>query len=260
MTRRLSKLSRSVAGKVVLITGAASGMGRATALLFADEAAKVAVTDVDPDGVESVTAEITSAGGTALGVLLDVADPTSITAAQKTIRESLGRVDVLINNAGISVGGEIDDEEFDDRWQLALDVLLTPHQRLIRACLDDLKASGEGRVINISSTEGLGASRSTTPYTVAKHGVIGLTRAMAIALAKYAITVNAVCPGPILTSMTEAIPAEYRDTFARRRTALRRYGDPEEVAHMVLNLALPSSSYVTGAVIAVDGGQTMKND
>ena len=88
----------------------------------------------------------------ALGVLLDVADPTSITAAQKTIRESLGRVDVLINNAGISVGGEIEDEEFDDRWQLALDVMLTPHQRLIRACLDDLKASGEGRVINISST------------------------------------------------------------------------------------------------------------
>ena len=260
MARRLSRLSRSVAGRVVLITGAASGMGRATALLFADEGAKVAVTDVDSGGAESVTAEILDAGGTAVAVALDVAVPASIDTALKTIRQGLGPVDVLVNNAGISVGAEIDDDSFDDRWQLALDVLLTPHQRLIRACLDDLKACGEGRVINISSTEGLGASRSTTPYTVAKHGVIGLTRALAIALAKHSITVNAVCPGPILTSMTEAIPAEHRDRFARRRTALRRYGDPEEVAHMVLNLALPSSSYVTGAVIAVDGGQTMKND
>ncbi|MXW60431.1 MAG: SDR family oxidoreductase [Acidimicrobiaceae bacterium] len=260
MTRRLTKLSRSVAGKVVLITGAGSGMGRATALLFADEGAKVAVTDVQSQAVESVVAEITRAGGTALGVQLDVSEPTSIETGLAMIRDRLGRIGVLVNNAGISVRAEPGDEDFDDRWQLALDVLLTPHQRLIRACLDDLKVGGEGRVINISSTEGLGASRSTTPYTAAKHGVIGLTRAMAIALAQYGITVNAVCPGPILTSMTEAIPAEHRERFARRRTALRRYGDPEEVAHMVLNLALPSSSYVTGAVIAVDGGQTMKND
>jgi 3-oxoacyl-[acyl-carrier protein] reductase len=251
---RLSTRSRSVADKVVLITGAASGMGRAEAHLFADEGAKVAVTDLAADAVDAVVAEITEAGGTARGYVLDVTDADAISSVTARIR------DELVNNAGVAVGSAVDDEAFDERFQFALDVLLTPHQRLIRACLDDLRADGEGRIINISSTEGLGASRGSMQYTTAKHGVIGLTRAMALALAPDGITVNAVCPGPILTGMTELIPAEHRDTFARRRTALRRYGDPEEVAHMVLNLALPASSYVTGAVIPVDGGQTMKND
>jgi 3-oxoacyl-[acyl-carrier protein] reductase len=260
MTTRLSRHSRSVADKVVLITGAASGMGRAEAHLFADEGAKVAVTDLTQDGVDAVVAEIVGAGGIAHGYVLDVTDAEAIGAVTTRIHDDMGPIDVLVNNAGIAVGAAIDDADFDDQWQLALDVLLTSHQRLIRACLEDLKASGEGRVINISSTEGLGASRGTAPYAAAKHGVIGLTRAMALALAEHGITVNAVCPGPILTGMTELIPPEHREKFARRRTALRRYGDPEEVAHMVLNLALPASSYVTGAVIPVDGGQTMKND
>lgn len=258
--RRLSTQSRSVTGKVVLITGAASGMGRAEAHLFADEGAKVAVTDLTQAGVDAVVAEIEGVGGTARGYVLDVSDADAILAVTAAVRTDLGPIDVLVNNAGVSVGGPVDSPDFEDQWQLALDVLLTPHQRLIRACLDDLSASGEGRVINISSTEGIGASRNTTPYTAAKHGVIGLTRAMAIALADRGITVNAICPGPILTGMTDPIPAEYREKFARRRTALRRYGNPEEVAHMVLNLALPASSYVTGAVIPVDGGQVMKND
>ncbi len=257
---RLSTRSRSVADKVVLITGAASGMGRAEAHLFADEGAKVAVTDLAADAVDAVVEEIAEAGGTARGYVLDVTDPDAIASVTARIRDELGPIDVLVNNAGVAVGSTVDDETFDERFRFALDVLLTPHQRLIRACLDDLRASGEGRIINISSTEGLGASRGSMQYTTAKHGVIGLTRAMALALAPDGITVNAVCPGPILTGMTELIPAEHRDTFARRRTALRRYGDPEEVAHMVLNLALPASSYVTGAVIPVDGGQTMKND
>lgn len=257
---RLTSRSRSVEGKVVLITGAASGMGRAEAHLFADEGARVAVTDVTGDGVDRVVAEIVEAGGTAVGHVLDVTDPQAIERVTERVRADLGPIEILVNNAGVPVGSAPDDEAFDDEFQFALDVLLISHQRLIRACLDDLRACGEGRVINISSTEGLGASRGSLPYTVAKHGVIGLTRAMALALAGDGITVNAVCPGPILTGMTELIPLEHREKFARRRTALRRYGDPEEVAHMVLNLALPASSYVTGAVIPVDGGQTMKND
>ena len=98
------------------------------------------------------------------------------------------------------------------------------------------------------------------PYTAAKHGVVGLTRSMAVNLGVHGITVNAICPGPILTGITEDIPDDMRDTFARRRTALRRYGDPEEVAHLTLSLALPAASYITGAIIPVDGGLTGKND
>ena len=120
----------------------------------------------------------------------------------------------------------------------ALDVLLTaPTPR--SGGLDDLKASGEGRIINIASTEGITAQRGAMPYTAAKHGVVGLTRSMAVNLGVHGITVKRSCPGPILTGITEDIPDDMRDTFARRRTALRRYGDPEEAAHLTLSLAPP---------------------
>ena len=114
--------------------------------------------------------------------------------------------------------------------------------------------------MNVASTEALGAQRGSAPYTAAKHAVVGLTRSLAVDLGRRDITVNAVCPGPILTGMTEVIPAEHRERFARRRTAVGRYGSPEEVAHVVLSLALPASSFITGAVIPVDGGQTTRTD
>ena len=98
------------------------------------------------------------------------------------------------------------------------------------------------------------------PYTSAKHAVVGLTRALAVDLGIHGITVNAICPGPIVTGMTEFLPEDMRNTFAKRRTAVRRYGDPEEVAHMILSLALPAASFITGAIIPVDGGLTVKND
>ena len=260
MTNRITTRSRSVADKVIVITGAASGMGRATAFLFADEGAKVAVTDLSRERVDAVVDRIRAAGGTAHGIVLDVTDADAIIAAVEEIRTELGPIDVVVNNAGISVSGALEDPNFEDEWMKALDVLLTPHQRFVRACLDDLKASGEGRIINIASTEGITAQRGAMPYTAAKHGVVGLTRSMAVNLGVHGITVNAICPGPILTGITEDIPDDMRDTFARRRTALRRYGDPEEVAHLTLSLALPAASYITGAIIPVDGGLTAKND
>ena len=260
MTNRITTRSRSVADKVVVITGAASGMGRATAFLFADERAKVAVTDLSRERVDAVVDRIRTAGGTAHGIVLDVTDADAIIGAVEEIRAELGPIDVVVNNAGLAVGGGLEDPNFEDEWMKALDVLLTPHQRLVRACLDDLKASGEGRIINIASTEGITAQRGAMPYTAAKHGVVGLTRSMAVNLGVHGITVNAICPGPILTGITEDIPDDMRDTFARRRTALRRYGDPEEVAHLTLSLALPAASYITGAIIPVDGGLTAKND
>ncbi len=256
---RLSQLSRSVQGKVVLVTGAASGMGRATAELFADEGAKVIVTDLTLESAETVAAGIREAGGEARAWALDVADPDAIARVVAEAASEMGGLDVLVNNAGIATAGLVDSEEYAGLLQRSYDVMLTAHARLIRHALPHLKKSGEGRVINIASTEGLGASRGSGPYTVAKHGVIGLTRSLAMELGEHGITVNCICPGPILTGMTSGIPEEARNKFARRRVPLRRYAIPEEVAHMTLNLALPASSYVTGTAIPVDGGLTIQN-
>jgi 3-oxoacyl-[acyl-carrier protein] reductase len=137
--------------------------------------------------------------------------------------------------------------------------MLTGQQRMVRAALPWLRQSDAARIINIASTEGLGATPGNTPYVAAKTGVTGLTRGLAADLGKEGITVNCICPGPILTAMTEKVPEADKAVFAKRRTALRRYGLPEEVAHMTLNLALPASSFVTGAVIPVDGGLIARN-
>jgi len=258
---RLSKLSRSISGRVALITGAASGMGRATAHLFADEGAAVAVTDLDPAAIDAVVQEIRSAGGTATGWVLDVADPERIRAVVNEVASTLGEIDILVNNAGISLGASLDqpDEIYEATWSRSLDVMLTAHVRLVRACLSQLMRNGDGRIINIASTEGLGATAGTGPYTAAKHGVIGITRSMAVELGSKGVTVNCICPGPILTGMTQAIPEPMREKFARRRVPLRRYGDPEEVAHATLSLALPAASFMNGVVIPVDGGMTIQN-
>jgi 3-oxoacyl-[acyl-carrier protein] reductase len=257
---RLSKLNRSIAGKAAIVTGAASGMGRATAHLFADEGAKVAVTDQHVDGVEAVVREIQDAGGTAVGMVLDVRQPGRIEQAVTELATALGGIDILVNNAGVSIPAPITIDGFEEAWETTFEVNLTAHVRMIRACLPYLRQSSEGgRIVNIASTEGLGATAGISPYTASKHGVVGLTRSLAVELGSQNITVNAICPGPIHTGMTAPIPDEAKTKFARRRVPLRRYGEPEEVAHGTLNFVLPASSYINGAVLAVDGGMTVQN-
>lgn len=256
---RLSTLSRSIAGKTALITGAASGMGRATAHLFADEGANVAVTDLTEEGVQKVVREIREAGGSAEGWVLDVANKAQITTVVSAIADHFGALDILINNAGFSHHMSVEDEDFEANWRRHIDVLLTAHVRLVRAALPHLKASGEGRIVNIASTEGLGATPEIAPYTSAKHGVIGLTRSLAVELPKYGITVNCICPGAIHTGITARIKDEHKEIFSRRRIPLKRYGIPEEVAHATLSLVLPASSYINGVALPVDAGLTIKN-
>ncbi len=256
----LSELSRSVAGKVVLVTGAASGMGRATAHLFADEGAHVAVTDLGQDRVDTVVDEITGAGLSGAGWVMDVADAARIETVVAEVVERFGGLDIVVNNAGISRFAPIDDAEYEDHWAISLEVLLTAQTRVIRAALPHLRAcESGGRIVNIASTEGWGATRFGSPYTAAKHGVIGLTKSLAVELGREGITVNCICPGPINTGMTSEIDTKDKEVFAKRRTAIGRYGMPEEVAHGTLNFCLPASRYMTGAVLPVDGGLLIKN-
>jgi len=251
--------SRSVRGLSVLITGAASGMGLATAELFAAEGAKVAVTDLSEAAVGDVAGALTAKGLSAEGWALDVADGAAIQRVTDAVADRFGGIDILINNAGVSAFAAIESDGYEAVWDRALAVLLTAHQRLVRAALPHLRRSASPRIVNIASTEALGATARDSAYAAAKAGVTGLTRALAVELGRDGITVNCICPGPILTGMTAAIPEADRTTFARRRTALGRYGRPEEVAHMTLSLALPAASYITGAVIPVDGGLMARN-
>ena len=170
----------------------------------------------------------------------------------------VGPIDVLVNNAGVSLPVPVDADDYFRAWDATLAVNLAAPVRLIRACLPYLARKGAGRVVNIASTEGLGATPFLSPYTVSKHGLIGLTRSLACELGPRGVNVNCVCPGPIRTGMTEPIPEEAKNRYARRRVPLQRYGEPGEVAQMVLSLALPAASFVNGAVLAVDGGLTAK--
>ena len=253
------QLSRSVKGLTVLVTGAASGMGRATALVFAAEGAKVAVTDLNTEATQAVAADIAARGGTAKAWALDVADRDAITSVVGDIAAHFGGLDIVINNAGISVRVAIDDDGYEDAWAKGLAVMLTAHPRIIRAALPHLRQSRCPRIVNIASTEALGATALHSPYSAAKAGVTGLTRSLAVELGRDGITVNCICPGPIRTAITERISEEHKTIYAKRRTALGRYGDPEEVAHMTLSLCLPAASFLTGAVIPVDGGLTARN-
>ncbi|MCX9146738.1 SDR family NAD(P)-dependent oxidoreductase [Erythrobacter sp. WG] len=249
-------LSRSIAGRVAIVTGAASGMGRAAARLFAAEGAHVAVTDLDLAACEAVVAEC---GNGARAYALDVSDGEAITRTAAAIAADFGRIDILLNNAGVSSFCPLEDPAYEEVWHRAVSVMLTAHQRMVRAALPWLRQSDAARIVNIASTEGLGAMPGDTPYVAAKTGVVGLSRGLAVDLGPEGITVNCVCPGPIRTAMTERLSEEHKSAFARRRTALHRYGEPEEVAHLILSLVLPAASYITGAAIPVDGGLSVRN-
>ena len=234
-------------------------MGRATALVFAAEGANVAVTDISAEATRAVASEIASRGGSAKAWTLDVADRDNITDVVDDLAANFGGLDIVVNNAGISVRVAIDDDGYDEARARGLAVMLTAHQRIIRAALPYLRKSKSPRIVNIASTEALGATALHSPYSAAKGGVTSLTRSLAVELGREGITVNCICPGPIRTAITDRIPEDHKAIYARRRTALGRYGDAEEVAHMTLSMCLPAASFLTGAVIPVDGGLMARN-
>lgn len=263
---RLTSLSRSVAGHAVIVTGAASGMGRATAHLFADEGARVAIADLGRDRVGAVVDEITGVHGegAAIGVVTDVADPDQLATLVDRTVAAFGGIDVVVNNAGVALPNSLlpdaqDAADYESNWATTLDVNITAHSRLVRLALPHLLDSDAGRIVNIASTEAIVTTPGLAAYAATKAAVVGLTKSMAVELGRHGVTANCICPGPILTGMTDDIPDEAKETYARRRVPLRRYGTPEEVAHVTLSLCLPAAGYLNGAVIPVDGGMSIRH-
>jgi NAD(P)-dependent dehydrogenase (short-subunit alcohol dehydrogenase family) len=246
-----------LAGKVALISGGARGMGAVEAKLFAREGAKLVLGDVLHDEGCAMEQEIRRAGGEAFFVQLDVTREAQWVTAVDCALQRFGRLDVLVNNAGIGGPGRVEDVTLDE-WSRVMDVNSTGVFLGTKACIPAMRRSGGGSIVNISSQLGLvGVDNSSPQYQASKGAVRLLTKATAIQYAKEKIRANSVHPGPIVTPMTEARrkdPETYALTVSR--IPLGRYGEPEEVAYGVLYLASDESRFVTGAELVIDGGWT----
>ena len=248
-----------LAGKAAFITGAAAGIGRESALLFATEGAAVAVVDRDGDGAADVVAEITEAGGTAVGLTADVAVETSVATAIGNAEEAFGRLDVVFNNAGIMLAADGDAQSTEEVvWDLTMDVNLKGVWFGCRHGIPALRRAGGGSIINTASFVALvGAATPQLAYTASKGGVLAMTRELAVTHAREDIRVNALCPGPLRTELLMS----YLDTEEMRQRRLvhvpmGRFGEAVEIAAAALFLASDESSYVTGTDFSVDGGLT----
>jgi 3alpha(or 20beta)-hydroxysteroid dehydrogenase len=240
-------------GKTVIVTGAARGMGAAEAALMAREGAAVVVADVLHEEAEAVAEGIRRDGGQAVGVALDVTSESAWSAAVARAEQDFGRIDALVNNAGISYRVGLLDADLDD-WNRVMAVNLTGPLLGMRAVAPTMRRAGNGSIVNVSSIAGLTAYPASA-YSVSKWGVRGLSKVGALELAPLGIRVNSIHPGLIDTPMLDNAPAVMRTAFADG-TPAKRAGRPEEVAALVLFLCSDGSSYINGAEIAVDGGFT----
>ena len=249
-------MERDFEGKVALVTGGGSGIGRAAAVLFAGRGARIVVADLDAEGGAGTVKEIESAGGTATFVRTDVADPLQVSAMVAAAVDAYGRLDVALNNAGLpSTYAALADQTLAD-WDRTLAVNLTSVFLSMQAEIPVMLETGGGAIVNTSSAAGLMGFANLPAYVASKHGVIGLTKSVALEFARKGVRVNAVCPGTIRTQMLEGFTGGNEEALQGmgRMQPIGRLGTPDEVAEAIVWLCSDAASFVTGHAMAVDGG------
>ena len=248
-------LNIDFSGKGVLITGGASGIGRSAAGLFVSKGARVAISDIDEEKARKTVLEL---GNEHVAVPGDVSNETTVDAIIKAAEDRLGRVDILINCAGVSDVLIPTIEQSIETWQRIIDINLTGTYLTSRAVAKDMLERGEGSIVNVSSIAGLVGLPLRNAYTASKHGVAGITKTLASEWGKYGVRVNAVAPGYVLTPMVQKLvdQGNIDQKLIARRTPLGRLATPDEIGSVMLFLASPLASYINGAIIPVDGGYT----
>ncbi len=244
-------------GKVALVTGGGSGIGRAIALRFAQEGATLAVLDVNEQRAQATCREIEAAQGTALALAADVRDAAAVEQAIQTVQRKFGALDILVNNAGIArkkMFEQMSEKEWNEVW----DTNLSGTLNCTRHSIPLLKKRG-GKIINIASVEVFSHSRKLTSYAASKGAMASFSRTLAVELGPQKICVNYICPGFIRTEMTEPYSKRWLlRKYLQRQTPLGRMGEPEDVARAALFLASEDSDFITGVGITVDGGLTLR--
>jgi NAD(P)-dependent dehydrogenase (short-subunit alcohol dehydrogenase family) len=261
MTAGVNNMGR-VKGKTAMVTGAASGIGRAIAVLLAKQGAEVIVADISETAGREVVEEIRSDGGKAFFQMLNVTDEAGWARASAAVMERCGRLDVLVNNAGVTERGNTVDITLSD-WKAVIDVNLNGVFLGTQAAIDVMKGAGGGSIINISSIEGMIGDADLSAYTASKGGVRSFTKSSALLCARegYKIRINAINPGVIRTALLDAHLENFEDSEAEyQRLAVKHpigfLGSPDDVAYGVLYLASEESCFVTGSELVIDGGYT----
>jgi NAD(P)-dependent dehydrogenase (short-subunit alcohol dehydrogenase family) len=241
--------------QVAIVTGAASGIGRAIAIRFAQEGAKVAIFDIDEKGAEAVAQEISNQ---AIALKVDIRNPDQIASAIQTAIEKFGQINILVNNAGITEQATLLDKDVREKWERVMTTNLTGAFLMTEAVVKQMtKNDWQGNIINITSVHSQVPAKRGAYYTAAKAGLVGATKSWALELAQHGIRVNAIAPGAIMnTGMNEKVTPENDQQKAEElNIPLGRYGQPEEIAETALFLT--TNEYVTGQEIVVDGGFTL---
>lgn len=242
----------SLKDKVALLTGASQGIGRETALALAEAGAKVAAAARNEEKLASLVSEIVNAGGEAIAIKMDVADPEQIKSGFKQVFEKFNRLDILVNNAAITRDGLALRMKQED-WDAVIRTNLTGAHLCIQQALSTMMRARAGRIINIASVVAQMGNAGQANYVAAKAGLVGLTKAIAIEIASRNITVNAVAPGFIATPMTDVLPDKVKEEL-KNRIPLGRMGSARDVASAIVFLASDEASYITGHVLDVNGG------